>query len=268
MSRTKTLINQTVMPSIGFGTWRLEDDKETEAIIIEALNQGYRHFDTAAYYQNEQRLGKAFEKAGFERQALYITSKVPSSVKDPKETLKVFEQSLKDLQTDYLDLYLIHGPAPKDQRHESHKFNEGNVLVWQTLEKLYLDGKVKAIGVSNFSLADLTNIRTHAKIMPMVHQIPFYAGLPQTALREDANMTKMLIQAYSPLAKGALIDHPVVLDLAMKYQRTPAQVLIQYCLSMGTVPLPKTKTPHRMQENLASYFSMSQEDIDQLTHLT
>lgn len=261
---TKKLINQTLMPSIGFGTWRLDTSKATEKIISEALKQGYRHFDTAAFYQNEVSIGRATTRSGIPRETLFLTSKVPSHIKDPRKTKEIFAQTLIDLQTEYVDLYLIHGPAPKEVRDQSHLYHEGNVLVWRALEELYLEGKARAIGVSNFSLEDLRNIREHASILPMVHQIPFYVGLKQEALLNDANIHQMIIQAYSPLAKGTLIEDPNVVLLAKKYGKTPAQILLQYCLAMDTVPLPKTQHPARMKENLEVFFDLDEADMEWL----
>ncbi len=267
MMHSRLLINQTEMPSVGFGTWRLEANSITQSIILDALKAGYRHFDTAAFYQNELSIGRAIRQSDIPRESLYLTSKVPSHIKDPQATLDIFEQTLRDLKTDYVDLYLIHGPAPKSERHESHRYNKGNVDVWQVLEKLYLEGKARAIGVSNFSLNDLDNIRQHASILPMVHQIPFYAGLDQQALCEDAHTHRMIIQAYSPLAKGELVKHPTVIQLATKYQKTPAQILLQYCLALGTVPLPKTQHQARMKENLDVFFDLAEDDLQTLKHI-
>lgn len=261
---SKKLVNQTQMPSIGFGTWRLDTSYDTELIIGEALKQGYRHFDTAAFYQNEVSIGRAITLSNIPRETIFLTSKVPSHIKDPQKTKEIFEQTLKDLQTDYVDLYLIHGPAPKEERHQSHLYHEGNVLVWRALEELYLEGKTRAIGISNFSLEDLKTIREHASILPMVHQIPFYVGLDQKVFLDDANLHHMIIQAYSPLAKGALINHPNVILLAKKYGKTAAQILLQYCLAMDTVPLPKTQHPTRMKENLEVFFELEEADIEWL----
>ena len=261
-------VHTVIMPITGFGTWKLDNTPSTTTIILDAIDVGYRHFDTAAFYQNECAIGEALKQRSIARDELFITSKVPSHIKSPEETREIFFKSLRDLGLDTLDLYLIHGPAPKDERHHSERYNEGNVAVWKTLETLYEEGFVRAIGVSNFSLADLENIRAHAKILPMVHQVPFYAGLNQEALLDDAKRHNMIIQAYSPLAKGGLISHPVVEELAQKYRKTPAQILLQYCRDMGTVPLPKTRSKARMIENLETLHALTQEDIKRLSELT
>jgi len=263
--QTFTLNNGVKIPIVGYGTWQIFNSQETVDIFKEAIRSGYIHFDTATLYENEISLGKAINESQIPRETFFVTSKVLSKVKTYEGTIEAFEQSLKDLNFDYLDLYLIHAPSPMYDREGN--YNKENIEVWKALEKLYKDGRVRAIGVSNFSVQDLKNIMKYTEIKPMVNQIRYFAGYTQNEIVDYCQKNDILIQAYSPLGVGKLLKNSVVKDIASKHQVSAAQIAIKFCLENNVLPLPKTKTPSRMKENLKLDFKLSQEDINRLNNL-
>ncbi len=265
MSLTKetfTLRNGVRIPKVGYGTWRIfEGEKETE-IFKAAIDKGYRLIDTAAMYDNELSVGRAIRESGVKREDLFVTSKLMFDIHSHDEALDAFEKTLARLDLDYLDLYLIHAPAPISEGGANHE--NANIEVWKAFEKLYEEGRIRAIGVSNFNVEELKNLIAHTDIIPHVNQIPFYAGLDQEELLAYCFETGIIVEAYSPLAKGRLAKHKTVNAIAQKHGRTPGQIALRYTLERGTIPLPKTAKLERMDENMALDFSLDEEDIDAL----
>jgi len=262
LTETFTLNNGVKIPMIGYGTWQITEGPDAVEIFKTAIKKGYRHIDTAAIYDNERSVGKAVEECDVDREDLFITSKVKSNIKTYDETIEAFNESLNKLGTDYLDLYLIHGPTPMHDREGN--YDQANLEVWRALETLYKAGKIRSIGVSNFRVSDLENILTKAEIIPQVNQIRFFVGEKQEDIVKFCNEHKILVEAYSPLGQGKLLDNPVLKDLAKKYQVSEAQIAIKYCLQKDTLPLPKTKTPSRMVDNATLNFTISDADMNVL----
>ncbi|MER1954370.1 MAG: aldo/keto reductase [Desemzia incerta] len=262
MAQKNTFVfhNDVEIPHIGFGTWQIPNDEVYEPVTV-ALKTGYRHIDTAAAYQNEENVGKAIKDFGLKREEVFITSKLRASIKGYESTLEEFEKTISKLGVDYLDLYLIHAPWPWEEKGKD--CSEGNVQSWKAMEKLYNDGKIKAIGVSNFEISDLQPILDQCDIVPMANQIPFYIGRyqAQKELVDFCHKNNIVVEAYSPLATGELLNGKEITELAEKYDVTPAQICLRYCLEKNTLPLPKSTHEERIVENMQLDFTLSKEDV-------
>jgi diketogulonate reductase-like aldo/keto reductase len=258
------LSNGVKIPCVGFGTWKLLNDDYTVDIVKTAIDCGYRHIDTAYAYQNEEAVGKAIRGCGLKRSELFITSKLDNPDHGYENTLKEFEITMNNLGLDYLDLYLIHWPRPVQFRDNWKEMNEGS---WKAFEELYQAGKIKAIGVSNFLEHHIEAILETATIAPMVDQLELH---PQYVQREAVTYCKdhrIIVEAWSPLIKGH-INHPLLLEIAKKYNKTPAQLLLRWSIQHGFLPLPKASTAERMRENADIFdFEISEEDIEALKAL-
>ncbi len=257
MSQTQlTFTNGRSIPVIGFGTWQIEAGEAIEEAVYEALKVGYRLIDTAAIYGNEEGVGVALRRAIDEkivtREEVTITSKVWNDAHGYEETLAAFEESRQRLGLEYIDLYLIHWPVtPQGLYTES----------WRALETLLEEGRVHTIGVSNFDRPELEVIMEKAHIMPMVNQIEVHHTFQQPELVAYCQSLGMAVQAYRPLAGGRNLDHPLLLSLAEKHDRTPAQIVLRYHLERKLAIIPKSIDPLRMKDNRALYnFSLDEED--------
>jgi len=255
-----TLKNGVKMPKVGFGTWQIPDGAVCFTAVSQALKHGYRHIDTAAAYRNERSVGEAIKASGLKREDVFVTSKLQSHIKSYQETLDAFEKTLKELDMTYLDLYLIHAPWPWNEIGKDCK--EGNVQAYKAMEKLYREGKIRAIGVSNFSPEDLDNILKHCEIIPHVNQISFFIGNNQEETHRYCDAKGILVEAYSPLAIGYALSNQTIQDMAKKYNVTPAQLCIRYCIDKGTAPLPKSIHESRIIENTGLDFQIKKEDLD------
>ena len=258
------LSNGVKIPCVGFGTWKLPNDDHTVDIVKTAIDCGYRHIDTAYAYQNEAAIGKAIRGCGLKRNELFITSKLDNQDHGYENTLKEFEITMNHLGLDYLDLYLIHWPRPVQYRDNWKEMNEGS---WKAFEELYQSGKIRAIGVSNFLEHHMEAILESATIAPMVDQLELH---PQYVQREAVTYCKdhrIIVEAWSPLIKGRL-EHPLLLELAKKYHKTVAQLLLRWSIQHGFLPLPKASSAERMRENANIFdFMISEEDIEALKAL-
>lgn len=258
------LANGVKIPCVGFGTWRLPNDQSSVDVVKTAIDCGYRHIDTAFAYGNEQAVGKAIRECGLKRSELFITSKLDNSAHGYEPTLKEFEMTMNNLQLDYLDLYLIHWPIPTVCRDNWQEMNRGS---WKAFEELYRDGKIKAIGVSNFLEHHIESLLENASIAPMVDQLELH---PQYVQREIVNYCKdhrIIVEAWSPLIRGKL-EHPLLLELAASYNKTPAQILLRWSIQHGFLPLPKTTSRQRMLENADIFdFELTDEDIEMMKAL-
>ncbi|MCK2239561.1 MULTISPECIES: aldo/keto reductase [unclassified Crossiella] len=253
-----TLNNGVAMPQLGFGVFQVPD-AETEAAVTHALAAGYRSIDTAAIYGNEAGVGAALAAADLPREELFITTKLWNSDQGYDSALRAFDVSLDKLKLDYLDLYLIHWPAPANGRY---------VDSWKALTKLQADGRVRAIGVSNFQPGHLSDIVDATGVVPAVNQVELHPRLVQSEVRAAHQDLGIATEAWSPLAKGGLLDHDLLTSLATKYDRTPAQVVLRWHLQLGNIVIPKSVTPSRIKENLNVFdFDLTQDDLTAITAL-
>ncbi len=260
-----TLVNGVKIPAIGFGTWQVKDGTEAYNSVKWALEAGYRHIDTAYVYGNEDSVGKAIKDSGIKREELFITTKVPADVKDYEGTIKHFYESLKLLQLDYIDLYLIHAPWPWS--NVGQNCDKGNIEVWQAMISLYDKGLIKAIGVSNFSIDNIKNIVVATNFKPMVNQIRYFIGNTQKELTKYCQDNDILVEAYSPFATGELLDNPKLKEMAIKYNTTIPKICLRFCIQNNTLPLPKSVHKERIYDNLDFDFVISESDMDYLNSL-
>lgn len=258
-----TLSNGVEIPAVGYGTY-LTSEKD-DGTVAAALAAGYRHFDTASFYDTEQALGDALKAAGVPREELFLTSKLWKDEMGYENALAAFERSLQKLGTDYLDLYLIHWPRTDDLTAEWRQLDRDT---WRALEELYRAGRVRAIGVSNFLPHHLRNLMETAEIAPMVNQIEFHPGYPQTWNVEFCKAHGILPEAWSPLGRTRVLQDERLAGIAAKYGKTVAQLCVRFALQCGVVPLPKSSSPARMQANLDVFdFVISDEDMDRILTL-
>lgn len=262
---TFTLNNGVKIPKLGLGTWRIEDNI-VENVVNEALKVGYLHIDTAQAYGNERGIGEAVRKSKIARDKLFITSKIKAEYKDKKSAEDSINTSLKTMGLDYLDLMLIHSPQPWNSFRNGDYFKE-NIEVYQVLESALKAGKVRAIGVSNFLQKDLENIFKNCSVKPAVNQILVHIGNTPFDLIDFCKSQNILVEAYSPIAHGELLKDSRIIEMAKKYQVTPAQLCIAYTLELGLVSLPKSKTPKYIQENAQVNFTLTKEDLESLKKL-
>ena len=260
-----TLNNNIQIPAIGFGTWQVEDGEQCYNACLSALKSGYRHIDTAYAYGNEPSVARALKDSGLKREEVFLTTKLPASIKDYDGALAHFEASLKNLETDYLDLYLIHAPWPWND--VGGDYTQGNIEVWRAMIDLYNQKKVRAIGVSNFHVKDIEAIIKATDVVPAVNQIRYFIGNTQDQITNYCKQNGILIQAYSPLATGALIEHNALTDMAEKYGVTVPQLCIRFCIENGTLPLPKSVNSERIKANLDVDFEITKQDMEYLNSL-
>jgi len=239
---TVTLHNYIKMPWLGLGVFKVEEGPDLEQAVITAIKHGYRSIDTAAIYGNEEGVGRAIrqalEETGLKREDLFVTSKVWNADLGYESTLAAYETSLQKLGLDYLDLYLIHWPV-------QGKYKDA----WKALEQLYKDGRVKAIGVSNFQIHHLEDILKHAEIKPMVNQVEYHPKLTQKALHTFCKEHGIQLEAWSPLMQGQLLDNPVIKEIAERHHKSIAQIIIRWDLQNGVITIPKSIKEQRIVEN-------------------
>ncbi|MFB9829811.1 aldo/keto reductase [Lederbergia wuyishanensis] len=245
------------MPWFGLGVWRVENGKEAVNAVKAALKNGYRSIDTAAVYQNEEGVGQGIRESGVPRENIFVTSKVWNSDQGYESTLEAFDASLKRLGLDYLDLYLIHWPV-------KGKYKD----TWRALEKLYKDGRVRAIGVSNFHVHHLEDLLQDAEIKPMVNQVEFHPRLTQLELRTYCKEHGIQFEAWSPLMQGGLLDNGVISEIGEKYNKTAAQVILRWDIQSGVVTIPKSIKEHRIIENSDIFnFELTYEEMEKIDAL-
>lgn len=262
------LRNGIEIPDIGFGTWNIPYGEVCERAVFEAIRAGYRHIDTAGAYGNERSVGlgvKAAIREGLikNRPDVFITSKLWNTNRSYNKAFRGFDKSMRNLDLDYIDLYLIHWPANKMKYKNP---DEVNATTWEALEELYTEGRVRAIGVSNFLPHHLEELKKSAKVLPMVNQIELHVGYMQKEVVEYNNNNGIVTEGYSPLGTGALLDNELLWEMAKKYQTTASNICISFLRKRGIIPLPKTTSPERMSGNLR-LIRIEDEDMDILYNL-
>ena len=256
------LYNGVKIPAVGFGTWQVKDGSEAYCSTLMALEAGYRHIDTAHAYGNEESVGKAIKDSGIKREDVFVTTKLPSHIKTYEGAKEHFAESLASLGLEYLDLYLIHAPWPWSNIGE--ECTEGNIEAWRAMVELYNEGKVRAIGVSNFAVKDIIPLIDATGVKPMVNQIRYFIGNRQDAITDYCQANGILVEAYSPLATGEIVANEKLAPIATKYGVTIPQLCIRYCLEKNTLPLPKSVHKERIEANIDLDFHIEKEDIDYL----
>ena len=249
---TVTLNNLVKIPVLGLGVYLSKPGKETYNAVRYALDIGYRHIDTAALYANEEDVGKAVRDSGIAREEIFVTTKVWNADQGFDNTINAFSQSLRKLHFDYIDLYLIHWPEPK-LRQET----------WRALIKLYDDKKAGSIGVSNYTIRHIEEVLHVSPFKPLINQVEFSPYLYQRDILAYCKTRNILVEAYTPLVRGKKFNEPKLVDIANKYSRTPAQILIRWALQVGVIVLPKSVHEERIKENADVFdFEISEDDMD------
>jgi diketogulonate reductase-like aldo/keto reductase len=259
LQSTTTLHNGVKMPWLGLGVFKVKDGEEVVSSIKAAIEVGYRSIDTAAIYENEEGVGQAIAEANIPREELFITSKVWNSNQGYETTLAAFDESMEKLGLEYLDLYLIHWPVPAEGKY---------METWKAFEKLYKDGKVRAIGVSNFQIHHLEDLMANCEIKPMINQVEYHPRLTQKPLHEFCKNNQIQLEAWSPLMQGHLLENPTLVDIAAKYNKSTAQVILRWDLQNEVVTIPKSITPKRIAENADVFdFELTQEEMEKINAL-
>ncbi|MGL5977912.1 MAG: aldo/keto reductase [Erysipelotrichaceae bacterium] len=246
-----TMHNGVTIPKVGFGTFKIEDGEVTKQSVLWALQQGIRHIDTAAIYQNEESVGEAIKTSGIAREEIFLTTKLWNDKHAYDDAIEAFETSCKKLGVDYIDLYLVHWPK------------ELNTEAWRALEDLYLAKKIRAIGVSNFKEHHLDEILAMCRIKPMMNQVEFHPQFQQESLRSYCDAQDILITGWGPLMQGKIFEKEVMQTLAEKYNKTISQITLRWHLQKGVVLIPKSIKEHRIAENIDIFdFVLAEEDMN------
>lgn len=256
------LNNGVEIPAVAFGTYKAADGKSAD-VIRTAIEAGYRYFDTASFYGTETYLGQAVRESGISRDEIFIASKLWKTEMGYDNVRDAFERTLENLNTDYLDLYLIHWPLPEPGYKDWKQLDKET---WRAMEELYHAGKVRAIGLSNFLPHHIENILEDCRVRPAVDQIEYHPGYSQEAVVNYCRERGILVQAWSPIGRSRVLDEPLVKELAAKYGVSPAQICLKFAVQRNIIPLPKSSSEDRMRENLDLYsFELEQDDIWRLS---
>ncbi len=264
LNETFALAGGVAIPKLALGTWRI-DDAAVAQVVRDAVAIGYRHFDTAQAYENERGVGEGLRASGVARADLFVTTKLAAESKAYADARRRIDASLHTLGLGHIDLMLIHSPQPWSEFREDGDFDAGNLEAWRALEEAQQAGKLRAIGVSNFERADLDNILRHGTVKPAVNQVLAHVGNTPFDLIDYCRGRDVLIEAYSPVAHGAALQHPVLVELAARYGVGVAQLCIRYCLQLGLLPLPKSTNADHMRSNAAVDFEIGEDDMAMLT---
>jgi len=263
---TYKLSNGVKIPKLGLGTWLLDDEQAAQA-VRDAIAIGYRHIDTAQAYKNEAGVGQGVRSCDVAREELFITTKVAAEVKNYDAVIQSINESLAKIGLGYIDLLIIHSPQPWKEFREENRYFEENKEVWKAMEDAYKTGKVKAIGLSNFLHDDVENILASCEIKPMVNQILAHVSNTPLELIEFCQKNDILVEAYSPIAHGAVLDHAEVKVIADKYGVSVAQLCVRYDIQLGLVVIPKTANPDHMRINAELDFIINDADMETLKNV-
>lgn len=264
MDNYLVLNNGMQIPKVGFGTYKLKDGNNAEVFQM-ALEAGYRYFDTASFYENEEVLGQVLKESGIPREELFIASKVWKTEMGYEETKAALNRSLEKLQMEYLDLYLIHWPIPSANCED---WKQLDIDTWRAMEEMQKEGKIRAIGLSNCLPRHIDNILEHCTIRPVVNQLELHPGYMQEAAIRYCWENEIAVQAWSPVARGRIFDNKLLVSLAEKYQTTVAKICLQYLKQRNILIIPKASSLERMKENLAgSTFEIDREDMQRITSM-
>lgn len=255
------LPNGIKIPKIGLGTWMIGNEEVKQA-VVDAVKIGYRHLDTAQAYENERGVGEGIRASSAAREDLFITTKLAAEIKSYDEAVASIDQSLEKMGLEYVDMMIIHSPQPWKEFRGEDRYFEGNREAWRALEDAYKEGKIRAIGLSNFQKEDIDNILESCTVKPMVNQILVHISNTPLELIHYTQEQGILVEAYSPIAHGELMKNEKVVELADKYNVTVPQLSIRYTLQLGLLPLPKTANPDHMKNNADVDFSISKEDME------
>ena len=253
-----TLNNGVQIPCVGYGTYKAAPDENAEVIQL-AIEAGYRYFDTASFYGTEKYLGEAILESGISREDFFIASKVWKTEMGYEGTKAAFARTLENLKTDYLDLYLMHWPLPTP---DYENWKELDIETWRAMEELYKEGRIRAIGLSNFLPHHIENILQKCEVIPAVDQLEYHPGYIQETAVQYCKENDILVQAWSPIGRGRMFGDKLFSELTEKYQVSPAQLCLRFAVQNGVIPLPKSSTPERMKENQNLFaFEISDEDM-------
>lgn len=256
MGKFKVLSNGIKIPSIGFGTYKSGDNNETAEIVKYALECGYRQIDTASFYGNEVGIGNGIKQSNIKREEIFLVTKLWNDDHGYKKTIEAFNKSLERLQVEYIDLYLIHWP------------NKLNAETWRAFEDLYKEGKVKAIGVCNFKIGHLEELKKTAEIMPMVNQVELHPQSSKEYLLDYCNDNNIQLVAWSPIMRGRIFSNELIIGLSEKYKKTIAQIVLRWHIQRGIIPIPKSSNEGRIKENLDIFdFELSADDMNAINSL-
>ena len=265
-TNTLTLSNGVSIPQLGLGTWFIDDANAAEAVRA-AAKLGYRHFDTAQAYGNERGVGEGVRTCGVPREELFVVSKVAAEHKTYEEAKAGIDETLKKMGLEYLDMMIIHSPQPWVKVNQCEdRYVEGNRAAWRALEDAYKEGKLRAIGVSNFQIGDLNSLLEACTVKPMVNQILLHISNTPLELVEFCQNNGIAVEAYSPIAHGVILHQPEIEAMAQKYGVSVPQLCIRYTLQLGAVALPKTANPAHMETNAQVDFVISEADMETLKH--
>ncbi len=263
-TKTLTLNNGVKIPQLGLGTWFIDDSNAAEAVKA-AAKLGYRHFDTAQAYGNERGVGEGIRGCGVSREEIFAVSKVAAEHKTYDSAAKSIDETLLKTGLDYLDMMIIHSPQPWDKVNQSDdRYVEGNRAAWRALEDAYKAGKLRAVGVSNFKKEDIESLLETAEIKPMVNQILLHISNTPAELIKYCGEKGIVVEAYSPIGHGEILNQPDIMAMAEKYGVTVPQLCIRYTLQLGAVSLPKTADPAHMKSNSEVDFEISEQDMEVL----
>lgn len=259
------LENGVNVPILGYGTWQIQNGEEVVQAVKQAIEVGYRHIDTAGVYGNEEGIGTAIKESKVKREELFIASKLSNDYRGYETTIKAFEETLEKLGLDYLDLYLIHWPAARGKKEECDKIN---IETWRAFEYLYKKGKIKAIGVSNFLAHHLKPIIENCEIKPMINQIEYHPGQMQKDIVEYCINNNIILEAWSPLGTGKMLENMKLQEIAKKYNKSVAQLCIKWCIQNKVIPITKTINKNRMLENIKIFdFEISKQDMQEINNI-
>ena len=263
LEETLTLSNGVQIPKLGLGTWMIDDGKAAAAVRA-TTEIGYRHIDTAQAYGNERGVGEGVRASGIARDKLFVTTKLDAGIKDYEKAKAAIDGSLKTLGLDHIDLMIIHSPQPWSEFHGENRYFEGNVEAWRALEEAYGAGKLRSIGVSNFQKVDIDNLIEHASVRPMINQILAHVSNTPFDLIAYLESQNIVVEAYSPVGHGKILDNPEFRKMAERYGVSVPQLAIRYVLQLGLVALPKTANPDQMRNNADVDFEISGADMETL----